>query len=86
VISPSLAYLAGTAEAHVNPADADKIATPDDGNVRLVGVRGPVRLPLRRDPAVPRGTVFVPFNRGGSEISTIIDAAAGATDVRIEAQ
>jgi hypothetical protein len=81
--SPSLAGLAGDADARVNPADADKIAAPEDGTVRLTGARGTVQMVLRRDPGVPRGTVVVPFNRG-SEITSIVDAAAGATDVRIE--
>jgi predicted molibdopterin-dependent oxidoreductase YjgC len=81
--SPSLAPLAGDGDAHVNPADADKIGAPEDGTVVLVGARGSVRLTLRPDASVPRGTVLVPFNRG-SEINSIVDIAAGATDVRIE--
>jgi NADH-quinone oxidoreductase subunit G len=81
--SPSLAALAGDGDAHVNPADADKIGAPADGAVLLVGARGTVRMTLRPDASVPRGTVLVPFNRG-SEINSIIDVASGATDVRIE--
>ena len=81
--SPSLAGLAGDSDARVNPADADKISAPDDGTMNLIGARGSVRLALFRDPAVPRGTVLIPFNRG-SDINSIIDATAGATDVRIE--
>ena len=82
-MSPSLARLAGDSDARVNPADADKIGAPEDGTVLLTGARGSVRLQLRPDPAIPRGTVLVPFNRG-AEINAIIDAASGATDVRIE--
>ena len=81
--SPSLAGLAGGSDARVNPADADKISAPEDGTMNLIGARGSVRLALVRDSAVPRGTVLIPFNRG-SEINSIIDATAGATDVRIE--
>jgi NADH-quinone oxidoreductase subunit G len=87
-MSPSLTGLAGTAAAYVNPADWDKIAAPQEGptggTVRLTGARGPVRLPLRSDSAIPRGAVFVPFNNDGSEVQSLIDASAGATDVRIE--
>jgi NADH-quinone oxidoreductase subunit G len=84
-MSPSLAQLGGDSDARVNPADADKISAPEDGVVRLTGARGSVRLQLRPDPAIPRGTVLVPFNRG-ADINAIIDAAAGATDVRIEVE
>ena len=83
VKSPSLAGLAGDGDAHVNPVDADKIGAPEDGTVRLTGARGSVTMALRRDPGVPRGTVLVPFNRG-SDINSMIDATAPATDVRIE--
>jgi NADH-quinone oxidoreductase subunit G len=84
-MSPSLAGLAGDSDARVNPADADKISAPEDGVVRLTGARGSVRLRLRPDPAIPRGTVLVPFNRG-TEINAIVDVTAGATDVRIEVE
>jgi NADH-quinone oxidoreductase subunit G len=83
-MSPSLAGLAGDGDAHVNPADADKIGAPVDGTVHLTGANGTVRLALRRDAGVPRGTVLVPFNRG-SDINSIIDVTAPAIDVRIEA-
>jgi NADH-quinone oxidoreductase subunit G len=83
--SPSLAPLGGDAAAHVNPADADKIGSSQDGIVTLTGARGSVRLPLRRDDAVPRGTVVVPFKRG-AHICPLIDPAPGATDVRIEVE
>jgi NADH-quinone oxidoreductase subunit G len=82
-MSPSLAGLAGDGDAHVNPADADRIGAPEDGMVSLTGAKGTVRLPLHPDASVPRGTVFVPFNRG-SDINSIVDVNAGATDVRIE--
>jgi NADH-quinone oxidoreductase subunit G len=82
-MSPSLAGLAGDGDAHVNPADADKISAPDDGIVRLTSANGSVHLRLRRDPGVPRGAVLVPFNRG-TDITTIVDATTPATDVRIE--
>ena len=82
-MSPSLAGLADDSDARVNPADADKISAPEDGAVRLTGARGSVGLQLRPDPAIPRGTVLVPFNRG-ADINAIVDITAGATDVRIE--
>ncbi len=84
-MSPSLARLAGDGDAHVNPVDADKIGAPEDGTVTLTGAKGSLSMPLRRDPGVPRGTVLVPFNRG-TDINSIVDATAGATDVRIEVE
>jgi len=41
-------------------------------------------LPLEADPAVPRGSLRVPFNVPGVSIADIIDARAPANDVRVE--
>ena len=55
--------------------------------MRLVGAKGTVSFPLAASTAVPRGIVLVPFNHTGYESppTSIVDVAAGATDVRIEA-
>jgi anaerobic selenocysteine-containing dehydrogenase len=83
--SPSLAPLAAESAAHLNPADADKLGVADGGDVRLTGVRGDVVLPVRTDAGIPRGTVRVPFNHPGGDITTLIDAQGAVTDLRIEA-
>ncbi len=83
--SPSLAPLARPAAARVNPADLDRIGAGDGQEVRLSGPRGAVVLPLAVDPGVPRGTVVVPFNRAGAEITTLVDARGAVTDLRVEA-
>ena len=81
--APSLAPLGGDAAAHLHPADVDKLGAAPGAQVRLVAPRGTVVLPVAADPAVPRGLVLVPHNRGG-EIGTLIDATGAAVDLRIE--
>ena len=82
--SPSLAGLAGDGDAHVNPADADKISAPEDGTVRLIGARGSVahRRCARTPPC--RGAPCSSRSTAASEINSIIDATAGAPTSRIE--
>ena len=41
-------------------------------------------LPLVANPAVPRGTVWAPFNQPGVDIREIMDSTVPVTDVRIE--
>jgi hypothetical protein len=43
-----------------------------------------VVLAVEADPAVQRGTVWVPFNQPGSSAGDLIDVTAVITDVRIE--
>jgi NADH-quinone oxidoreductase subunit G len=82
--APSLAPLAGAASARVNPADADKLGVSGGGRAKVSGPRGEVVLDVVGDAAVPRGTVFVPFNHG-STVNTLVDAQSDVTDLRIEA-
>jgi predicted molibdopterin-dependent oxidoreductase YjgC len=83
--SPSLAALARPAAAHVNPADTDRIGAGDGAEARLSGPRGAIVLPIVVDPGVPRGSVLVPFNQAGSEITTLVDAHGAVAELRIEA-
>jgi len=83
--SPSLAPLATASCARLNPADADKLGVAGGAEVRLTGVRGDLVLPVQIDAGIPRGIVGVPFNHEGGDVTTLIDAAADVTDVRIEA-
>ncbi len=82
--SPSLAGLATGASAHVNPLDLDRIGVAEGTEVRLVAPRGSVVLALTADDGVPRGSIQVPFNVGGSPLSAIVDATAAAIDVQVE--
>jgi predicted molibdopterin-dependent oxidoreductase YjgC len=82
--SPSLADLAASSAAHVNPADLDRLGVADGADVRIVGVRGSVVLPITADGAVPRGALHVPFNVPGTAVTDIVDASSPAIDVRVE--
>ena len=82
--SPSLASLAEPAAARIHPLDLDRLGVPTGTEVRLVGTRGTVVVPLAADDAVPRGSLHVPFNVPGSTVGDLLDASAAATDVRIE--
>ena len=82
--SPSLAPLAPGAAAYLHPHDFAKVGVPAGTEVSLIGTKGAVVLPLHPDDSVAKGTVWSPFNQPGARVSDLIDAAAGATDVRIE--
>jgi NADH-quinone oxidoreductase subunit G len=84
VHSPSLAPLAAQGAAHVHPLDLEGIGVGDGTEVRIVATKGTVVLPLVADGRVPRGSLQVPFNVPGAPVADIIDAAAPATDVRVE--
>jgi NADH-quinone oxidoreductase subunit G len=75
--SPSLAPQAPS-------SDLDRLGVAAGTEVRLVGTRGAVVLPLSPDDAVPRGSLQVPFNVPGTAVTDIVDVTAAATDVRIE--
>jgi NADH-quinone oxidoreductase subunit G len=82
--SPSLASLAASATAHVNPLDLERIGVPEGEEVRIVAPKGTVVLPITADERVPRGSLQVPFNVPGASITDIVDATAPAIDVRLE--
>ena len=70
--------------AHIHPLDLDRVGVADGTDVKLVGVRGSIVLPLVADEAVQRGTIWAPFNQDGADITDLVDADASVTDVRIE--
>jgi anaerobic selenocysteine-containing dehydrogenase len=82
--SPSLAPLAAGPGAHIHPLDLDRVGVAEGTDVKLVGVRGSIVLPLVADEKVQRGTVWAAFNQEGADITDLVDAAATVTDVRIE--
>jgi NADH-quinone oxidoreductase subunit G len=83
-MSHSIAKLAPGAAAHVHPLDLDQLGVSEGGDVKLVGARTTAVLPIRANPSVARGVVWVPFNQGGGKAEDLIDSSAGVTDVRIE--
>jgi NADH-quinone oxidoreductase subunit G len=82
--SPSLATLAPGPGAHIHPLDLDRVGVAEGTDVKLVGVRGSIVLPLIADEAVQRGTLWAPFNQEGADITDLVDAGASVTDIRIE--
>ena len=82
--SPSLSALAPGAAAHVHPLDFDQTGVAAGADVRVVSARGSVVLPLVANPAVPRGTVWAPFNQTGADIREVMDSTVPVIDVRIE--
>jgi predicted molibdopterin-dependent oxidoreductase YjgC len=82
--SPSLAPLAAGPGAHIHPLDLDRVGVAEGTDVKLVGVRGSIVLPLVADEAVQRGTIWAAFNQEGADITDLVDAGASVTDVRIE--
>jgi NADH-quinone oxidoreductase subunit G len=83
-MSPSLAPLAPGAAAFLHPHDFDKVGVTAGTEVKLVGSKGSVVLPLHAGESVQRGTIWSPFNQPGATVSDLVDAAAAVTDVRIE--
>jgi formylmethanofuran dehydrogenase subunit D len=53
--------------------------------VKVSSRRGEVVLVLKADPAVPAGSVSVPFNLPGGSAAALIDSTAPATVVHVEA-
>ena len=66
--SHSLAALAPGAAVDVHPLDFDQTGVAAGTDVRVISARGAVVLPLVANPAVPRGTVWAPFNQRGVDI------------------
>ena len=63
--SPSLAPLAPGASAHLTPAHAASLQVDEGDEVEVsVGDRT-VRLPVRIDPSLHEGSVYIPFNQPG---------------------
>ncbi len=83
--SPSLAHLAGRTMVHLHPLDIERVGGAADGtDVKISTSRASVVLTTVADDTVLRGTAWVPFNQGGTNIGDLIDASAPVIDVRIE--
>jgi NADH-quinone oxidoreductase subunit G len=82
--SPSLAVLAKPTAVHLHPLDVERVGAPAGSEVKVIGQRATIVLPLVADESVVRGTAWVPANRPGSDVGALIDATATVNDVRIE--
>jgi anaerobic selenocysteine-containing dehydrogenase len=87
--SPSLEGLAGGRGLSVHPSDLERIGVASGDDVKVIGPRGSVVLPVCVDDRVNRGTVWAPFNqpageRSEGDIREVVDVTTGVTDIRIE--
>ncbi|MGH8873689.1 MAG: NADH-quinone oxidoreductase subunit NuoG [Acidimicrobiia bacterium] len=62
---PSLAKLAPGGFAALHPDDATRLGAREGATVGVRTAQGEAELPVRLDPSLPRGTVYVPFNQPG---------------------
>jgi NADH-quinone oxidoreductase subunit G len=63
-MGPSLARLAQEPAVYLHPDDAQRLAV--NGTARVTGSAGTAELPVRIDPSLAPGTVYVPFNLGAT--------------------
>ena len=74
------AYLSGTAHrahARLSPATASSAGVLDGGQVQVSTARGSLLLPVRVDPSVVDGVVWVPTRSRRSEVRARLGAGAG---------
>jgi predicted molibdopterin-dependent oxidoreductase YjgC len=71
-----LPRLAGAARATLHPDEAARLQLTEGDEIDLRGPNGPIRLPVVLDPAVPVGSVFVPYAFPGIELNRL-GAASG---------
>ncbi|HEX9855814.1 MAG TPA: NADH-quinone oxidoreductase subunit NuoG [Acidimicrobiia bacterium] len=81
-MSPSLAGLGPAAMAHLHPRDAGALAAGDGATVRVTSDAGSVELPLRLDPSLAPGTLYVQANLAktrqlGSALAVDVAAVEG---------
>ncbi|MFK8025864.1 MAG: NADH-quinone oxidoreductase subunit NuoG [Ilumatobacter sp.] len=83
-MSPSISALAPGAGAHLHPLDVEALGVTTGADVKLIGAKSTVVLPVVANPRIERGIVWAPFNQGGGTVEDLIDAEAAVTDVQIE--
>ena len=76
--SPSLARLAPGAAAYLSPADAAARRVGEGEHVEISLGNRSFSLPVRLDPSLSDGTVYVPFNQPGMS-GYVVDGAAGGS-------
>jgi len=80
--SDTLAKLAGSARAHVSPAEASRLGLSAGDTVELAGPAGLARFGVEVDDSVPAGAVFVPS--AGSELNRL--GAPSGAGLRVQAR
>ncbi len=82
--SPSLAGLAPTVKARLNPYELDRLGVAPGSRLRVRSRKAEVVLEVGPDAGVPRGCISVPFNAVGTGAGELIDAGQPVVDVRVE--
>jgi NADH-quinone oxidoreductase subunit G len=82
--SDSLLGLAEGAVVRLNPYDFDRLGVTAGDDVRVASPRSHVVVPARPSEAVPRGVAHLHFNQGGARVSSLVEATALVTSVRVE--
>lgn len=82
--TPDLAHLAPGAAAYLHPLDLERAGVVAGTDVKITSPKAGIVLRVEPDPAVVRGTVWVPFNQPGGNVGELVDIDATVTDVRIE--
>lgn len=82
--SPSLAGLAPGAGLHMHPLDLDRLGAPTGSDVKVIGARTSIIMPVVADEAVMRGTVWAAWNQPGPNIGELIDSSEPVNDVSVE--
>jgi len=82
--TPDLAHLAPGAAAYLHPLDLERAGVVAGADVKITSPKAGVVLRIESDPAIVRGTVWVPFNQPGGTVGELVDIDAVVTDVRIE--
>ncbi|MEN9801583.1 MAG: NADH-quinone oxidoreductase subunit [Actinomycetota bacterium] len=82
--SHSLAGLAAGAALHMHPLDLDRLGAPSGADVKVIGDRTSIIMPIVPDDAVMRGTVWAAWNQPGPNIGELIDSTQPVNDVFVE--
>ena len=78
------ARLAAGPSVAANPADLSRLGVSDGGRVKLTSPRGSLTVTVTATTAVPAGTIAMALAQGEPSPTTLIDATAPVTDVRVE--
>jgi NADH-quinone oxidoreductase subunit G len=82
--SPSLSGLGTDNCLRLHPHDFDRLGIEPGATVTITAAAGAIKLPAQPDTGVPKGSAAVLVNQPGPAVSTLIDASASVTDVRVE--
>ncbi len=82
--APSLANLAVVGALVANPTDLDRLGVGSGDTVRVSSATGELTAIVEPDATVPAGTVVLSWNQGDPSPTSLIDASATVTEVRVE--